>query len=50
MKPQNLNFEVDIIDTWKMTIETLPGKYSGRFRIDLPGRQFIALRLRAVGP
>jgi hypothetical protein len=30
-----------------MTIETLPGTYSGRFRIDLPGRQFMAVRLRA---
>jgi hypothetical protein len=42
-----ISWEIDIIDTWNMTIETLPGTYSGRFRIDLPGRQFMAVRLRA---
>ncbi|WP_258803590.1 DUF5605 domain-containing protein [Pseudarthrobacter sp. NS4] len=31
-----------------MTVETLPGTFQGRFRIDLPGRQYIAVRLRAV--
>ncbi|HLT68262.1 MAG TPA: DUF5605 domain-containing protein [Microbacterium sp.] len=45
----NVSWEIDIIDTWNMTIETLPGTYSGRFRIELPGKQFIAVRLRAVG-
>ena len=49
VKPQDVAFEVDIIDTWNMTVETLEGTYSGRFRVELPGRQFIALRLRAVG-
>jgi len=44
-----VSWEIDIIDTWNMTVETLPGTYSGRFRIELPGRQFIAVRLRAVG-
>lgn len=48
VKPQEITFEVDVIDTWKMTVETLPGTYSGRFRVELPGRQYIALRLRAV--
>ncbi|MFJ4027556.1 DUF5605 domain-containing protein [Paenarthrobacter sp. NPDC089989] len=48
VKPQEIAFEVDIIDTWNMTLETLPGTYSGRFRVELPGRQYIALRLRAV--
>lgn len=48
VKPQDLTFEVDVIDTWNMTVETLPGTYSGRFRVELPGRQYIALRLRAV--
>jgi hypothetical protein len=31
-----------------MTIERLDGTYSGRFRLDLPGRQYIAVRLIAV--
>lgn len=48
VKPQDLTFEVDVIDTWNMTVETLPGTFSGRFRIELPGRQYVAVRLRAV--
>ncbi|WP_120522626.1 DUF5605 domain-containing protein [Arthrobacter celericrescens] len=48
VKPQDVTFEIDVIDTWNMTVETLPGTYSGRFRVELPGRQYIALRLRAV--
>ena len=48
VKPQEITFEADVIDTWNMTVETLPGTYSGRFRVELPGRQFIALRLRAL--
>ncbi|MFC9333215.1 DUF5605 domain-containing protein [Arthrobacter sp. NPDC057009] len=48
VKPQDQTFEIDVIDTWNMTVETLPGTFSGRFRIELPGRQFVAVRLRAV--
>jgi hypothetical protein len=46
--PPHITFKVDVIDTWNMTVETLDGVYSGRFRVELPGRQFIALRLRAA--
>ncbi|MET1088382.1 MAG: DUF5605 domain-containing protein [Arthrobacter sp.] len=38
-------FEVDIIDTWNMTVETLPGTFKRRFRMDLPGRQYTAAHL-----
>ena len=31
-----------------MTVETLPGDYEGSFRVDLPGRQYMAVRLRRV--
>ena len=40
-------WEVDVVDTWNMTIETLPGTRSGRFVVDLPGRPYTAVRLRA---
>ena len=36
---------VDVVDTWGMTVDRLPGEFEGRFRVDLPGRQFMALRL-----
>lgn len=41
-------YTVDVIDTWNMTIETLPNTFEGKFRIDLPSRQYMALRLRTV--
>lgn len=41
-------YEVDVIDTWNMTIETLPERHRGRFVIELPGRPYMALRFRAV--
>jgi hypothetical protein len=46
--PPGLRFEIDVIDTWNMTVDTLPGTFSGRFKIELPGRQFVAVRLRSV--
>ncbi|MGP3914975.1 DUF5605 domain-containing protein [Nonomuraea sp. 10N515B] len=41
---------VDVIDTWNMTVETLPGTYSGSFRVPLPARSYMALRLVAADP
>ena len=46
--PQETKYKVDIIDTWNMTVSTLPGTYSGETRIDLPGTTYIAVRFRAV--
>ncbi|MEV6041695.1 DUF5605 domain-containing protein [Nonomuraea sp. NPDC052116] len=39
---------VDVIDTWNMTVETLPGTYSGSFRAPLPARQYMAIRCVAT--
>lgn len=41
-------YEVDLIDTWNMTITPLTGTYEGRFRIDLPGKLYYALRIRKM--
>ncbi len=38
-------YDVEIIDTWNMTI-TYAGRFSGRFRIELPSRQHIAVRMK----
>jgi hypothetical protein len=48
--PAGRQYEVDVIDTWNMTVDTLPGTVEGRFRVELPGRQFMAVRLRVVPP
>jgi hypothetical protein len=39
---------VNVIDTWNMTVATLPGTRSGRFVVDLPARPYMAVRLRRV--
>ena len=44
--PPGTAYAVDVIDTWNMTIETLQGSLEGTFRVDLPGRQYMAVRLR----
>lgn len=44
---ENTEYQVDIIDTWNMTIENA-GVLKGRIRLDLPGRQYMAVRLRKV--
>lgn len=38
-------YEVDIIDTWNMTV-TPAGTHRGRFFLDLPGNQYMAVRLK----
>lgn len=38
-------FEIEVIDTWNMTI-TKQGTGKGKFRVMLPGREYMAVRLR----
>ncbi len=47
MKP-GVAYKADIIDTWNMTIQQLEGLYEGSFRLELPGRSYMAVRLTAV--
>ncbi|MCM8710016.1 DUF5605 domain-containing protein [Clostridium sp. SYSU_GA19001] len=46
--PKDKKYKIDIIDTWNMTITELQGTYSGSFRIDMPGKQYIAVRMTRV--
>ncbi len=39
-------FEIEVIDTWNMTIEK-QGTGKGKFRVMLPGHEYMAIRLRA---
>lgn len=41
-------YEVDLIDTWNMTITPFTGTFEGRFRIDLPAKLYYALRIRKM--
>jgi hypothetical protein len=44
--PEGTAYRVDVIDTWEMTILPLDGHFEGRFKIELPGKPYIAVRLR----
>jgi hypothetical protein len=46
--PKDAEFAIEIIDAWEMTITPLEGTYSGRCEIPLPGKPYIALRIRKV--
>ena len=44
--PNNRPYRVDVIDAWEMTITTLPETFHGRAEIPLPGKPYMAIRLR----
>ena len=46
--PGDGEWHVDVIDTWNMTVERRPGLHRGTHRVELPGRQYIAVRLVAA--
>lgn len=46
-KPENEQWKAEIIDTWNMTV-TDAGVHSGKFRLQLPGTEWIAVRLTRV--
>lgn len=46
--PPEGRFVVDVIDTWNMTIERVPGEHTGEVRVELPGRPFMAILVRRV--
>jgi Domain of unknown function (DUF5605) len=46
--PPGRAYRVEVIDTWNMTIQAVPGTFEGTCTVPLPGLEFIALRLTAV--
>ncbi len=44
--PTGHAYRIDVIDTWNMTITPLQGRYEGTFEIELPGKPYIAVRMR----
>ena len=40
-------FQVNVIDTWNMTIED-HGVFSGKFKVELPGREYMAVQIKRV--
>lgn len=44
---ENVSYHVEVIDTWEMTIEEV-GTFSGKFVVDLPGKEYMAIRLKKL--
>ena len=40
-------YQAEVLDTWNMTIENR-GVFRGKFRIELPGKEYMAIRIRKV--
>ncbi|MBQ0000892.1 MAG: DUF5605 domain-containing protein, partial [Clostridiales bacterium] len=43
----NTLYKAEVIDTWNMTIEDM-GTFKGHFNIPLPGREYMAIRIRRM--
>lgn len=41
------SFKLNVIDTWNMTIEDR-GIVKGKFKVELPGRQYMAIQLKTI--
>ena len=56
-RPQSWDFElppyreykVDVIDAWNMTVTPIDSSFGDRFTLALPGRPYIAVRIRKTG-
>ncbi|GHV67224.1 hypothetical protein AGMMS49928_03780 [Spirochaetia bacterium] len=42
---ENSEYRVEVIDTWEMIIEDR-GCFRGKFRVELPGKEYMAIRIR----
>jgi hypothetical protein len=40
------SFMIDVIDTWNMTIENVAEAATGMIKVDLPGRKYMAIRIK----
>jgi len=41
-------YKAEVIDTWRMTIKPLKGTFEGKFKLELPGRPYMAARFKRV--
>lgn len=46
--PEGRRAAIDVLDTWAMTVEPLPGIHEGTVTVPLPGRPSLAVRMRAL--
>lgn len=48
--PAGKKYRLELIDTWNMTTEELPGIYEGKIRIRMGARQYMAVRMHEIAP
>ena len=41
--PENKKYHIDVVDTWEMTRNTVLNDVSGKVRVPLPAKEYIAL-------
>jgi hypothetical protein len=44
--PQAFEYKAEVIDTWNMTVTPIAGTFRDRQPIPLPGKPYLALRLK----
>ena len=44
--PEEAAYTIEVIDAWEMTITPLEGTFSGKCRVPLPAKPYIALRIK----
>ena len=44
--PEDGTWHIEVIDTWEMTIKSHGTDFKGDCRIELPGKEHIAIRIR----
>lgn len=47
--PSSARYKLEVIDTWAMTIAPVEGTFGGRFQVALPGKSYLAVRIRKAG-
>ena len=46
--PGGKKYKMEAIDAWDMSVTPIDGTFEGDCRVPLPGKQYIALRIRKV--
>ena len=46
--PAGCSYEIELIDTWDMTVKKLPGTYSGEIRVGMPEKMYLAVRMKVT--
>ena len=44
--PPAASYQADLIDPWNMTITPIAGSYRGKFKLNLPGKPYLAVRFQ----